>query len=148
MFRPSLSCCRLFLSDVETQLESKTRLWPRLERGGPGAADRGAAEQTRRRFAFGWGFDRDLFLGRAGKWRPGHAPDFIQRRGRCCHQINCSVAASKGTLVVPATFLAKLSSSAQFTVRQNNLTWTTVGDWLMEFSTTIVAAPGVAALSQ
>jgi hypothetical protein len=63
-------------------------------------------------------------------------------------QIRCSVAASRGTLVVPATFLAKLSSSAQFTVSQNNLTSTTVGDWLMEFSTTIVAAPGIAALSQ
>ena len=62
-------------------------------------------------------------------------------------QINCSVAASKGTLVVPAAFLAKLSSSADFTVSQNNLTWSTVGDWMMEFSTTIVAAPGVAAFS-
>jgi hypothetical protein len=56
----------------------------------------------------------------------------------------CSVDAAKGTLTVPAAFMAKLGSSGSFSVSTNSTMTKNVGDWLMQFDAMTVKDSGTA----
>jgi len=56
--------------------------------------------------------------------------------------IACSVAASAGTVTIPASLMSGFGAMAGFTASVTTSTTKTVGDWLMEFQATTGAAVG------